>query len=184
MPETTNDHEAFKDWCVLVGDGARARFLGLEAAGSPDMESGPNLVELKNLVNPEFDTKDEQVLSDLNSGRGRAAGGGPTHAYDDHRDRRREEIERRFARTIAAEAAALVQNRRAGRLVVAAPKKMLGYLRPEIAKTVKDGVAIRELGKDVTRFRPLELHRYLADEDLLPPRRPPGLQPGDATPVA
>jgi protein required for attachment to host cells len=76
-----------------------------------------------------------------------------------------------FARQVAEEAAGFVHTRQAERLVVAAQKRMLGFLRPELKRCLKEQVQVREFPKDVTKLNPTELHAYLADENLVPRRR-------------
>jgi protein required for attachment to host cells len=156
---------------IVVADGTRARFLMLEQAPSSESGAGAQLVEHKSLINPNLDIPGRDLWSDPKTGRSRAPGGGPTHSYDDHRDRHEDEFERRFARQVAEEAADFVHTRRAERLVVAAQKRMLGFLRPELKRCLKEQVQVRELPKDVTKLNPTELHTQLADENLVPRRR-------------
>jgi len=169
---------------VLIADATRARFLTLEPDQPPVPKSGPQLVEKKNLINPNFDIRGKDLWSDAKTGRGRAAGGGPVHGYDDHRNRHEDEFERRFARQIAEEAASFVQARRDEQLVVAAQKRMLGVLRPELKRCLKEQVQLRELPKDVTKLNPTELHMQLADHNLLPRRgQSPKYQPSASRPT-
>src|SRR5438309_1497271 len=155
-------------WCVLVADGTRARFLVLESAQSSGPESRPHLVEKKNLINPNLDIPGRDLWSDPKTGRGRAGGGGPAHGYDDHRDQHKDEFERRFARQIAEETASFVHERRDEQLVVAAQKRMLGFLRPELKRCLKEQVRVRELAKDVSKLNPTELYKHLTKRNLLP----------------
>ena len=67
MPHTGPDWLTIKDWCVVVADGTRARFLALEPAATPEMESSPTLSEVKDLINPDFAASDEDVLRDINA---------------------------------------------------------------------------------------------------------------------
>jgi protein required for attachment to host cells len=155
-------------WCVLVADGTRARFLVLEPAQSSGPLSRPRLVEKTNLINPNLDIPGRDLWSDPKTGRGRAGGGGPAHGYDDHRDRHEDEFERRFARQIAEEAASFVHARSDEQLLVAAQKRMLGFLRPELQRCLKQEVRVRELAKDVSKLNPTELYEHLAERNLLP----------------
>ena len=95
--------------CVVVADGSRARLFTLEPTKSKRMQSGPKLVEQKDLVLPEKDTRGRDLWTDLKSGRGRAWGGGPSHGYDDHREQHVDEFERRFAQKVADEAKRLAE---------------------------------------------------------------------------
>jgi len=163
-------------WCVLVADGTRARFLVLESAQSSEPEPRHHLVEKKNLINPNLDIRGRDLWSDPKTGRGRAAGGGPSHGYDDHREQHAGEFERRFAKKIAEDTALFVHACRHEQLVIAAQKRMLGFLRPELKRCLKEQVQVRELAKDVTKLNPTELYNHLAHRNLLPRRRQP--QPG------
>src|SRR5438067_13481475 len=97
MPHTVPDWLTIKDWCVVVADGSRARFLALEPPATPEMESSPTLSEVKDLINPDIAASDEDLLPDINAGVERAGGGGPTHVTDDAREYRRQENARRLS---------------------------------------------------------------------------------------
>ena len=64
-------------YCVVVTNGARARFFTLEEPQFPELESGPNLVELKSLQNPQHRETGNQLWSEPKTGRNRAGIGGP-----------------------------------------------------------------------------------------------------------
>ena len=111
--------------CVIVADNGRARFFRLTDVEFPELESGPNLEEINDLVNPEREAAGDEIWSDAKSGRNRGNGGAPAHGYDDHRDQHEEEFDRRFARSIASEAERLA-NGSTRELVVVAQKRALG----------------------------------------------------------
>ncbi len=160
--------------CVVVVDMARARFLAVQQAETPELEGGPNLVELKDLINPEGEERGRDLWSDTKTGLGRDPHGAQAHSYDDHREEHEAEFERRFAKRVAEEAQSCVQTLKARTLVVAAQKRMLGFLRPALTQYIKGDVEVREMAKDLTKLSIVDLHRHLADEKLLPPRLPPG----------
>ncbi len=161
------------EYCVVVADGARARFFTLEPVESPGTESGPNLVERKDLVNPEQRAHSAQLWSDAKTGRNRVAGSGQAHGYDDHRTRHAAEFKRRFARNVAQEAARVVQTNGAKNLILVAQKRMLGFLRDELDTLLKNGITVHAVAKDLCKLAPQEVHKYLAKETALPPRRNP-----------
>lgn len=161
------------EYCVVVADGARARFFTLEPVESPDTESGPNLMERKDLVSPEHRVHPGQLWSDAKTGRNRAPGGGQAHGYDDHRTQHAAEFKRRFARSVAQETARLVQTNGAKNVILAAQKRMLGFLRAELGPLLKNGVTVHAIAKDLCKLAPHELHKYLAKETILPPRKNP-----------
>lgn len=156
--------------CVVVAGGARARFFTLEEAEYPEMESGPNLCEVNDLVNLAQATHGVDLWSETKSGRNRG-NNGAAHGYDDHRSQHEEEFERRFAREVAREATRLLSQNSTRQLVLVAQKRILGFLRNELGALIKAGVDIKELAKDLTKLPTQELHEHLAREQLLPQRR-------------
>jgi len=161
------------DYCVVVADGARARFFTLEPAGLPEMESGPNLIEQSALVNMEKEAKDRDLLSDTKSGRNRGSSGGGAHGYDDHRAQHGDEVERRFARLIADEAMHQLSSHCPSRVVLVAEKRMLGFLRAALDPVVRSGVSMEEVAKDLGKLSNLQVHEHLARDGLVPRRRSP-----------
>ena len=159
--------------CVVVAGGSRARFFSLQDPQVPEMESGPNLVELSDLVNPEKDARQRDLWSETKSGRNRSAAAGAAHGYDDHREQHEDEFERRFARSVAEECLRLAQSHGTRNVVLVAQKRMLGFLRTTLDPVFKAGVEIQELAKDLSKLPPKELHEHLAREGLLPRRRSP-----------
>lgn len=159
-------------YCVVVTNGARARFFTLEASQFPELESGPNLVELSALSNPQHDASGNQLWSEPKTGRNRAGIGGPAHGYDDHRTQHQEEYDRRFANDVAQECYRLSQAHGASELVLVSQKRMLGYLRSAMESRL-NGIRTTEIAKDLSKLSPRELHEHLARESLLPPRRAP-----------
>ncbi|HFC53158.1 MAG TPA: host attachment protein [Gammaproteobacteria bacterium] len=162
-----------RNYLVVVADGARARFFGLVPADFPPIESGPNLTELEDLVNPEMDAKGRDLWSNSKSGRGKAPGEGPAHGYDDHRESHREELERRFAQRTAGQIAEHLARHGADVLVIAAESKMLGMLRAALETRLPSGTKVIERSEDLSKLDPLQLHAHLAKEGALPPRLPP-----------
>jgi len=162
------------EYCVVVADAARARFFTLEPAQDPETESGPRLREHKVLVNPEREAHGRDVFRDTRSGSNRAGGGGPAHGYDDHREQHEQEFERRFARLVAAEAESLSHACGASRLILAAPPRMLGFLRRDVEALARGGMQIREAASNLTKLAPHDIQSHLAKDRLLPACRRPG----------
>lgn len=153
---------------IVVADGLRARFFTLEDTPFPEMESGPNLTEVSDLVNAD---RENDIWSEKKPGRNRGMSG--AHGYDDHRSQHEEEFVRRFARSVAEEAQRLTSRNGTRELVLVAQKKTLGYLRNELNGRIKGNVQVRELAKDLSKMSPLEIHTHLAKEQLVPKRRSP-----------
>lgn len=158
---------------VVVAGGSRARFFTLQDVEFPEMQSGPNLCEINDLVNVENESSGNELWSNTKSGRNRGGGGSPAHGYDDHRSQHEDEFERRFARDIARETAKMLHQSSTKQLVLVAQKRILGFLRNELDTLIKAGVEIKELAKDLSKLSPLELHEHLARERLIPERRSP-----------
>jgi protein required for attachment to host cells len=165
-------------YCVVLADALRARIFTLEPADVPALESGPNLVERRDLVNPEREMPERDLWSDAKSGRNRTAGGaaqgGAAHGYDDHREKHAEEIVARFARETSEAVAEVAAEQQASQLVLVAESRMLGLLRPALGVALKGEVKVQEVAKNLSKLSPTELHTRLADEGFLPKRQRPG----------
>jgi len=151
-----------KSYCVVVANGARARFFHLGESNS--------LLELDNLVNPEAEAAGKALFSDDKSGRNAAPLQAGAHGYDDHRNRHEEEMAQRFAGQIADQAVKLTEQQQANRLVVVANDRLLGHLRQVLKIPPTSGVQIEELAKDLTKLNPTELHEHLATDGMIPAR--------------
>ena len=161
------------EYCLVVADGTRARFFSFEATQLPDMESGPNLIEKKDLINPEAETAGRDIWTDPKSGRNTTSGSGMTHGYDDHRDKHMDEFLRRFAGQISNEAVRLAQEQKAKHLILISSKRMLGFLRDSLVVPPKIDITVNELAKDLTHLSADELHVHLDSAGLIPKRRRP-----------
>ncbi len=158
-------------YSVIVAGASRARFFTLEDARIPELESGPQLVELRDLINPENKLHGSTLWSAGKAGRNRAPGGGPAHGYDDHRGRHQVEFERRFARDIAAELTRLAKSNHTQHVILVAPQRMLGLLRDALDPLLKAGLHVQEFAKDLGKLPPQDLHAHLSRQHLLPPCR-------------
>lgn len=163
------------EYCVVVSGGARARFFTLEPVDFPELESGPKLIDKGELLNPEKETAGRDLYTDLRTGRSRAPRGGPSHGYDDHRKQHEDEFDRRFARRVLQKARRLAKENRARRIVMAAPARMLGLLRQDLAGIPKEGIEVHKVAKDMSKFSPRQIHDHLARKQLLPAYRRPGI---------
>ncbi len=159
------------NYSVIVAGGSRARFFTLEDADIPELESGPRLVELSDLINPENNSHEGTLWSAGKSGRNRAPGGGPAHGYDDHHAQHEGEFERRFARDIAEAAMRLVKSTNTRHIIIVAQQRMLGFMRNALDPLLKAGVHIQEFAKDLGKLPPQDLHAHLSRQNLLPPCR-------------
>ncbi|NOY66392.1 MAG: host attachment protein [Gammaproteobacteria bacterium] len=159
-------------YCVVVANGKNARFFTLEDSDSPEIESGPNLVKLKELSNPEHSKNQEKQSTDSKSG-GNRGHGGQSHGYDDHRSKHEDNIERRFANAIADECKRFHQNKNS-HVVLVSQKRMLGHLRSAMESRLGH-IKTQELAKDLCKLNAHDIHLHLAKEQIIPRRRPPSL---------
>ena len=60
---------------VAVVNGSKARFLTLEPLNAPELESGPDLIERRDLVNPAFEMAGQDLWANTKTGRNRGGGG-------------------------------------------------------------------------------------------------------------
>jgi protein required for attachment to host cells len=153
---------------VAVVDGANARFLTLEPLAAPELESGPDLIERCELLNPANAMAGQELWASGKTGRNRGSGS-RGHSYDDHRGNHLIEFERRFAQAIAAQIDALVQEHALNALVLVAEPHILGILREGLGPQGR--LPTQELAKDLRRMTPRQLHHYLAQKGLLPHRQ-------------
>jgi protein required for attachment to host cells len=151
--------------CIVVADAGRARLFTY----APGADATPEAwTEASTLVDPERRLTQHEHRSDA-PGRDRT----PLRrgfGLDDHRAARTEEMGRRFAGAVLAEARALARRAGAHRLVVVAPPAMLGVLRPLAHPLTRQGLAIAELPRDLSRLPSAALRDQLADAGLVPAR--------------
>lgn len=152
--------------CIVAADGARARVFTLTRPEQPEFEGGPDLLEVATLTAPTHAARDSAVYTDGLTGRNRAPGS-TGHDYDEHRDAHDDEVERRFAREIVE----VMKEQAAQRNIVCAEKRMLGFLRDALSG--HQAPTVTEVSKDLVRLGPRDLQAQLADEGLVPRRKPP-----------
>lgn len=148
--------------CVVVADGAHARFLLAEPRAEVPHRPVLRLVENVKMENPEHTVKGRREARKIKSGRDERA----AHSYTDHRDPHDVELMRRFAGRVAKQLASLLE-RQASSVVLVAEPQMLGLLRTAVAPVMKSGVPVQELARDYTWCTSVELERHLADNKLL-----------------
>lgn len=150
---------------VAVVDGAKAKFLTLEPVAVPEIESGPDLIERCELLNPATET----TAQDLGASRNRGSGS-RGHSYDDRRGNYLIEFERRFAQAIGAQMETLIKAYDLNSLVLVAEPQILGTLRDCLAG-VNSRLQVQELAKDLCKMKPRQLQDYLAEKGVLPTRQ-------------
>jgi protein required for attachment to host cells len=154
--------------CIVVADRARARVF-LEEKPAEHRPSGkpPRLKEVEDLINPEGALTGEELFANTRSGTNRAPKGAQ-YEYDDHRERHRQEIERRFANRIVEAIAAFVRRERIEKLVLVADPRMLGILRKSSIGALPSGMDVVELAEDLSWHTPMRIQQALARHGVWP----------------
>lgn len=155
---------------VAVVDGTRARFFNLEAADAPEYQSSPNLIERDSLTNISKELQGKELWANTKTGRNRT-GGSQAHGYDDHRQNHLYEFERNFAKDIVNKITELTEIYHAQQVLLVAEPKILGIVRDALNPSMPKNLKIQELAKDLCKLRPLEIHEYLAEKELIPARK-------------
>ena len=78
---------------------------------------------------------------------------------------------RHFARMILEHAGRLARAHDVRGVVLAAPARMLGYVRKELDTLIRHQMLVQMVTKDITRLPPIKIHELLAKEQLMPCRK-------------
>jgi protein required for attachment to host cells len=155
---------------VMVLNGTKARFFGLEFADFPENESGPSLIEHEALINEANELAGADLWASSKTGRNRGSAG-QSHSYDDHRQNHVVEFEQRFSQDIVSRMQSLIESHKIRHLLLVAEPQMLGIVREPINAEISKTVEVKELAKDLCQFSVRDLHEYLASKKLLPARK-------------
>ena len=157
-------------YLIVVVNDEKARLFALEPVEFPELESGPRIVELEDLINPEAMVGDQDRYSDLKSGRGTPRGG-PIHGYDDKREQHLGELRRRFSVIVMKEVQKLAKAQHVRTIIVATAAPMGRYVSPELETLSKQGFEVLKVAKNMINFLPQRIHAYLADMNLVPEQK-------------
>jgi hypothetical protein len=163
--------QTMREHLIAVVNDEKARLFTLEPVKVPELESGPRIVEVNDLINPEAMVGDQERYSDSKTGRGAAPRGGPVHGYDDRREKHLEEIRRRFSAAVLKEIEQLARTQRAATIIVAASAPMRQHVYPGLERLMKQGYEVSRVAKNMIKFSPQDLHAYLAGLGLVPVRK-------------
>lgn len=143
--------------CVVVADAARARLYITERkrgqAGRPTV----GLVERLDLVQMGRRQRDSEVFRNTRPGSRLATPAGPGHAVDDRREAHRDEDDRKFAADIAREAQNVAGDGGCHDIVLAAPPRMLGFLRESQTSLENAGFHVELLERELTGLTAAQL---------------------------
>lgn len=144
--------------CIVVADGARARLFFVEFDGP---RKGGRLVEQAALAQPDLRALGVSVTGRPRTETNTNREAGPVHPMGAQRERHRLQVERRFAASITATAAGLVEDWGRGSVVLVAEPRMLGLLRETARGVMNRRVAVKELARDYTSLTAAELYDRL-----------------------
>ena len=154
----------------MVND-EKARLFTLKPVRFPALESGPRIVELEDLINPDAMVGDQERYSDSKTGRGTAPQGGPVHGYDDRREQHLGELRRRFSVMVMKEVQKLAKAQRVGTIIMVTATSMGRYVSPELETLAKQGFEVLKVAKNMINFLPQKIHAYLAGMNLVPEQK-------------
>lgn len=149
---------------VIAADGARARMFVLEKDDT--LQAGSRLVEKLDLVNTSYTARGKDAPG-VRTERNTSRQAGPMHPQDAERGRHRIEVERRFAREIAAHGAAMVKTGSVDKVILVAEPRMLGLLRQPLRAAAGKRAKISEIGRNHTHLTPSRLHQRLTADALI-----------------
>jgi protein required for attachment to host cells len=147
--------------CIVVADRSRARLLTV--VDSPERHGaspGAELQELEALTDPEGEQTGTQLFSSTRSGTNRSPHGAQFE-YDDHRERHRDELERRFAKRIAQALASWLARESPQKLILAVEPRLLGLLRHAMNGELEASLQVTEVAKDLSKHTPRHIRDAL-----------------------
>jgi hypothetical protein len=159
------------EYLIVVVNDEKARLFTLEPVDFPELESGPRIHELEDLINAEAMLGDQEKYSDSKTGRGTAPRGGPVHGYDDKREHHLGELRRRFSVTVMKEAQKLAKAQHVGTIIVATAAPMGRYVSPELEILAKQEFKVLKIAKNMINFLPQRIHSHLAAMNLVPEQK-------------
>ena len=156
---------------IVVVNDEKARLFTLEPVKFPLLESGPRIVELEDLINPETMVGDQERYSDSKTGRGAAPRGGPVHGYDDKREHHLDELRRRFSARAMKEIYRLAKAQHVGTIIVASSASMRQHVHSDLETLSKQGFEVAKVAKNMIKFSPQRIQAHLADMGLVPEQK-------------
>lgn len=145
--------------CVIVViNNSKASFFTLEQAEWPEYESGPDLIEQETIVYSDLSYR-HKFWSTL------------TGHSEDETDSTLEHsprLDNKFGEKITAQIVSLVRINQCEKLILVAPSKLLEIVNGFFIPTLFKNLQIVELEKDLRDLKPLQIHHYLAQQQLIP----------------
>ncbi len=155
--------------CVVVADGARARFFTLQPTATAGADGGMALQERSDLC--QSDPRRTTLAAANVADHSRAAAGGTGRDDDASAANRRREWDRRFAGEVIDKCAEFCRDWQVKRVVIVADPRTLGLLRHKAHRLA--GLDVRELGRDLSHADAPTLRAHLVTAGLLTESPPP-----------
>jgi len=159
------------EYLIAMINDEKARLFTLKPVRFPTLESGPRIVELEDLINPEAMVGDQERYSDSKTGRGTAPRGGRVHGYDDRREQHLDEVRRRFSASVMMEIQKLVKAHHARKVIVAASSPMRQHIFPGLENLSKQGYEVSKVAKNMINLPPQRIHAHLSGMNLVPEQK-------------
>jgi hypothetical protein len=159
------------DHLIVAVNRQQARFFTLQPVRHPHHESGPRIVELEALINPDAMVDSQEMYADSKTGRGTAPQGGPVHGYDDKRDQHLDEVRRRFSGAVVDRIHRTAKANSSRVIIVASSARMRRFLFPQLEPLARQGCEIHKVSKNMLKFTPQRIHDQLASMGLVPEKK-------------
>lgn len=141
---------------VAIGNDL-ARFFTLEQAEWPEYESGPHLIEQGNLAPSKL--SEARLWTKITKKQSHNIKSLPKDSY---------QFERKFAQEITGEIIHLIRIKQGQKLILIARPQIINLVHKFFTPTLFHNLHIQELSKDLSHFNSNQIHRYLAQKQLLP----------------
>jgi protein required for attachment to host cells len=143
---------------IVIINNNLARFFTLEPAEWPEYESGPNLIECKNISYSQANDESNFWSNLINQRRTNSL------KVVENSDR----FESKFARQITSEIVSLIRLHQGQRLILVARPQILNLVKKCFKPTIFKTIQVTELNKDLSHFNQSKIHQYLAQKQLIP----------------
>lgn len=149
--------------CIATIDAASARLFQYEETDG----RAPELREIGDLTNPGRREREHDLFSDSKGSRSPSFGWGSTN---DHREAHIAHWDHAFAKLVVTEIDRVAHDLGMAHVILVAPPRMLGTLRPLAGVLRRPGGKLDEIERDLGRFSPSQIHDHLAALHVIEPR--------------
>jgi protein required for attachment to host cells len=143
---------------IVIINSNLARFFTLEPAEWPEYESGPNLIEQKNVSYSKANYEGNFWFNLISH---------PQRNSSNFVERS-ERFERKFGQQITSEIVSLIRIHQGQKLILVARPQILNLVKKFFKPTIFKTIQVTELNKDLSHFNTSKIHQYLAQKQLIP----------------